>query len=106
MSRQAALRTALARARYWLAVAEKLEPMETDKPSRLVEGWRSSWRWASMQFNALASILVGAALYNLDIIASVIAMAPPEVRSILPVPIAIGLFVTVAALRLWKQNRK
>lgn len=72
---------------------------------RLVDDWKECWRWASMRFNALASILVGAALYNLDTLAAVLAMAPPEVRVFIPIPVMVALFVTVAALRLWKQNR-
>ena len=77
-----------------------------EKKSRLVDDWRSSWRWASMQFNALAAVLIGVGLNNLDVIASVLSLAPPEVRAFVPIPIAVGVFVIVAALRLWKQNKK
>ena len=75
------------------------------KKGKLVDDWRSSWKWASMQFNALAAVLVGLALNNLDVIASVLAMAPPELRAFIPIPVAAGVFVTVAGLRLWKQNK-
>lgn len=73
---------------------------------KLVEDWRNSWRWWSMRLNAFAAVGIGLALNNLDAIASVLAMAPPEIRSFIPIPVSVLIFATVAGVRLYKQNHK
>lgn len=100
-----AIRIARERARYWDAVADKLGGKVEEKQSRIVEDWRDAWKWLSVQFAALASVLTGAALSNLDILAAVLSMAPPEVRGFVPIGVSVGLFAVVLLLRLWKQNR-
>lgn len=97
-------RLAINRARTWLVLAER--SMEPEKRSRLVEDWRESWRWASMRFNAIAAVVVGLALNNIDVLVSVLSMAPPVARPFVAVGVGVALFVIVAGLRLWKQNRK
>lgn len=69
----------------------------------------ANWRWIlvksySMRLAAIASVAAGYAVNHLDTIGAVIALAPPEVRAFVPIPVMIGVFLIIAATRLWKQR--
>lgn len=70
----------------------------------------ADWRWIlvksySMRLAAIASVAVGYAVNHLDTIGAVIALAPPEVRAFVPIPVMVGMFLIIAAARLWKQRK-
>lgn len=70
----------------------------------LVEDWRNAWRWASSHAAAVLSLLAAKGLTTLGILTSVISVAPPELRSFVPIPVAVALFAGWLGLRLWKQD--
>lgn len=73
------------------------------RPARLVDDWRSSWRWWSMRLNALASLMIAYVLASPEVLLTTLNQLPPEIRAYVPPFAGIALFLFVAAVRLWKQ---
>lgn len=86
--------------RRWLARAERvIHAMEQPKEGKLVEDWRQSWRWASVQLAILAPLA-------LEGIWWVLSSAPPELRAYIRLPVFV-LFAALAVLaRIWNQQKK
>ena len=80
--------------------------MEPEKPSRLVDNWRfvllRSW---STRFVAAVTAVGALALGNLDVLAAVLSMAPPEVRAFVPLPVMFLVFGAYLLARIWKQKK-
>jgi hypothetical protein len=71
---------------------------------RVVDNARRWWTWASAHFALLLSLLAAKGLTTLGIVASVLSLAPPELRAFVPLPIAGALFGLWLILRLWQQK--
>jgi hypothetical protein len=67
---------------------------------KLVDGWRSSWRWTSVQLAAAGALVLGAVLANPLTLLQAIGSLPLPVRLVL----AFAWFVLWLASRLWKQS--
>lgn len=73
---------------------------------RLVPEWRESWKWASVQFAAAFSTLIGALIANPDALLSFLPILPSGPwRVLLIVLFMLASFVLPTLLRLWKQER-
>lgn len=72
---------------------------------RLVDDWRSSWKWLSVQLAAVATFLIGWLLTYPEIILQTLNMLPSELRPWCPPLVSFGLFAVVLAARLWKQGK-
>lgn len=70
--------------------------------ARLVDDWRNAWRWWSVRWNALGTVL-------LPLLTAVPAM-PAEVQAMLPLKaraLAAGLYMLVGiAFRVTQQKRR
>lgn len=73
---------------------------------KLVEDWRSCWRWWSMRLNALAAVLIGYFLASPEVLLVTLNQLPPELRAYVPPAAGLVIFVLVALVRLWKQEAK
>ena len=71
---------------------------------KLVADWRSSWKWLSVQFAALASLVIGWLLAYPETILQTLNMLPSELRPWCPPALSFGLFAVVVLARLWKQG--
>ena len=71
---------------------------------RLVDDWRSAWKWVSVQLAVVGSLLIGWFLAYPETILSTLNMLPAELRPWCPPAVSFGLFVLVLAARLWKQG--
>ena len=69
-------------------------------PFKLVEGWRSSWRWTSVQLAAIGAIVLGGILANPIALLQAISGLPILVR----LALALAWFVLWLGSRLWKQT--
>lgn len=72
---------------------------------KLIEEWRSSWRWWSMRLAAIASLAVGYVLAYPDILLSTLNALPPEMRQAFPPFVGFALFAIVSLARLVKQGK-
>lgn len=97
-TRATALEIATERARYWQAVAKELGMEE--KKSRLVDDWRSAWKWASMWLHVIGTTVLG--LFVL------IPAMPKELQALIPAQwqaaVVAVWFIAGIAARLVKQR--
>jgi hypothetical protein len=98
-----------ARQEPWLAMADRVldaleQERQMEKQPRLVEGWRSAWRWWSVRFALFASAAISFALHNFDLVFLTLSQAPPEVRGFIPIGAFILMTVVTVGLRLWNQK--
>jgi hypothetical protein len=70
----------------------------------MVNDARRWWKWASTYAALGLSYLAAHGLVSLGILASVVSLAPPELRAFIPLPVTAGLFGLWLILRLWKQT--
>lgn len=86
---------------YWLARQRRPYEMKI----KLIEEWRSAWRWWSMRLAAVGSIAVAYVLAYPDILLSTLNALPPEMRAVFPPAIGFVLFALVSIARLVKQGK-
>ena len=73
---------------------------------RFVADWRESWKWASVQFAAAFSALIGALVANPDALLRVIPYLPSGPwRAAIATLFVLASFVLPTLLRLWKQEK-
>lgn len=74
---------------------------------RLVENWRQSWRWASVQLAALVAVLAGIMTANPGLLLGLIQFLPSgTMRTVAAVGVSIVVFVIPTISRLIEQNGK
>lgn len=74
---------------------------------RLVENWRQSWRWASVQLAALVALLAGVMTANPGLLLGLIQFLPTgATRTIAAIGVSIVVFVIPVISRLIEQNGK
>ncbi len=74
--------------------------------NRLVDNWRTAWRWWSIRLAALLGFVATYLLAAPETLVQVINTLPPELRGWVPPllgPIITGAIVLV---RLWRQGEK
>ena len=74
---------------------------------RLVPNWRESWKWASVQFAAAISALVGVLIGNADGLLRLIPYVPsgwPRIATI--AGFVLFAFIIPWFLRVWKQEAR
>lgn len=62
--------------------------------------WRKASTWGALALSGLAAHSIA----SLGIAASVVSLAPPELRAFVPLPVTALLFGLWLILRLWKQS--
>lgn len=77
---------------------------------KLVDEWRSAWRWWSIQLNALGNMLLVALLSFPDIAQQVWVALPDEARAMLPERVAywvpVIILIASGVARLVQQEKK
>jgi len=71
---------------------------------RLVEGWRSSWRWLSVQLAGLAGLVAAWIFAEPLQLLQILSMIPAEVRVRLSPLVTVVVVAVVVGARLWKQG--
>lgn len=74
--------------------------------ARLVDDWRTAWRWWSVRAAALFGVLATALLATPETLVSVIHSLPAEMRGWVPPIAGPALFALIVLIRLWKQGER
>jgi len=72
---------------------------------KLIEEWRSAWRWWSMRLAVIGSAAVAYVLAYPDILLSTLNALPPEMRAVFPPFMGFALLAVVSIARLVKQGK-